>query len=535
MARAGEHLDAHPLAAARAELVAVLIEHHAALGIGEREQKRLRVGGDELAQVPAAAVDVVLGAERFDGLEREPPRRVQLRLDLDFGQRSERTPNRRLALVERLRRLAAVFGQRLRVPHAALHVQHGIHGDDARDVEPPSAGHDDRAAPRMPDQRMHRFAERSNDVPEIGDGAFQRHRALRIAVAVPALVVRDDTISIAESFADARPPAPRRPKPVHADDDRPGIAPLLHHGTGTVGEQGATFARRRIVAHRPFTWARTPLRARVLPTACTPPCTPKVSSTASAAAYGSRSSGVPVIASSMRRSSVPSASWRTRCANAERRFSRIAPLSRSQASWRAIAFHSLSMPLPSSACVLTNSGTQPLKLSISIIERISRCSCSAIGWSLLFTTNTSAISSTPALSTCTESPLPGCSATSVVSATSAISISDCPTPTVSTSTTSLPNASISDTASAVAPASPPRCPRDAIDRMNTSLSVKCSVRRMRSPRSAPCENGELGSTEITPTVLPSLRTCATIADISLDFPTPGGPVRPTVTARPVEG
>ena len=108
----------------------------------------------------------------------------------------------------------------------------------------------------------------------------------------------------------------------------------------------------------------------------------------------------------------------------------------------------------------------------------------------------------PALSTCTESPLPGCSATSVVSAISAISISDCPTPTVSTMMTSLPNASMSDTASAVAPETPPKCPRLAIERMNTSGSTKCSVSRMRSPSSAPCENGELGSTEMTPTVLP---------------------------------
>ncbi len=59
--------------------------------------------------------------------------------------------------------------------------------------------------------------------------------------------------------------------------------------------------------------------------------------------------------------------------------------------------------------------------------------------------------------------------------------------------------------------------------------------RMRSPSSAPCEKGELGSTEITPTVLPSRRACATSAPARVDLPTPGGPVSPIVSARPVSG
>ena len=94
---------------------------------------------------------------------------------------------------------------------------------------------------------------------------------------------------------------------------------------------------------------------------------------------------------------------------------------------------------------------------------------------------------------------------------------------------------MSETASAVAPATPPRWPREAIERMKTSGSVKCSVSRIRSPSSAPCENGELGSTEITPTVLPSRRAWATIAEHRVDLPTPGGPVSPIVSARPVRG
>ncbi len=71
--------------------------------------------------------------------------------------------------------------------------------------------------------------------------------------------------------------------------------------------------------------------------------------------------------------------------------------------------------------------------------------------------------------------------------------------------------------------------------MKTDSSVKCSARRMRSPNSAPCENGELGSTETTPTFFPPARAVRTRPEASVDLPTPGGPVRPTVVARPVLG
>ena len=56
---------------------------------------------------------------------------------------------------------------------------------------------------------------------------------------------------------------------------------------------------------------------------------------------------------------------------------------------------------------------------------------------------------------------------------------------------------------------------------------------MRSPSSAPRENGLDGSTETTPTVRSRSRTCPTSAPIRLDLPTPGGPVTPTIAARPV--
>ena len=49
------------------------------------------------------------------------------------------------------------------------------------------------------------------------------------------------------------------------------------------------------------------------------------------------------------------------------------------------------------------------------------------------------------------------------------------------------------------------------------------------------ENGDDGSTEMTPTLRPSSRTWRTSAEISDDFPTPGGPVTPIAYARPVSG
>ena len=72
-------------------------------------------------------------------------------------------------------------------------------------------------------------------------------------------------------------------------------------------------------------------------------------------------------------------------------------------------------------------------------------------------------------------------------------------------------------------------------RMKTPGSRKCSVSRMRSPSSAPCVNGELGSMERTATVRSASRRRLTIALISVDLPAPGAPVIPTMAALPVAG
>ena len=165
--------------------------------------------------------------------------------------------------------------------------------------------------------------------------------------------------------------------------------------------------------------------------------------------------------------------------------------------------------------------------------RNSRAVASAPSRSALFTANTSPISRMPALAAWMPSPIPGASSTTTVSATPTTSTSDCPTPTVSTRITSQPAPSSTRIACGVDQAKPPKCPRLAMDRMYTSGSNACSCIRTRSPRSAPPEKGEEGSTASTPTRLPALRYSVTNAEVVVDLPTPGEPVKPTMWARPV--
>ena len=147
----------------------------------------------------------------------------------------------------------------------------------------------------------------------------------------------------------------------------------------------------------------------------------------------------------------------------------------------------------------------------------------------------SGISITPAFSAWIESPEPGSGASTIVSAWSTMSISAWPTPTVSMKTSSLPEASISSAVCSVASESPPSAPRLAIERMKTALSRKCSESRIRSPSSAPRVNGLEGSIESTATWRSALRISAVSAPIRVLLPTPGGPVSPTIRARPVCG
>ena len=158
------------------------------------------------------------------------------------------------------------------------------------------------------------------------------------------------------------------------------------------------------------------------------------------------------------------------------------------------------MPSPRTASVRTIGGFHPSCGPSESTWRTSFSIVFAIGWSILLIAITSGISMIPAFSAWIESPEPGISASTTVSAIESTPTSLCPVPTVSRKTTSLPAASSTSSACSVVSARPPRWPRVPIERMNTSGSRKWSVRRMRSPSSAPCVNGLDGSTEMTPTV-----------------------------------
>ena len=95
--------------------------------------------------------------------------------------------------------------------------------------------------------------------------------------------------------------------------------------------------------------------------------------------------------------------------------------------------------------------------------------------------------------------------------------------------TSHPAASSTRIAWGVVHDNPPRCPREAIERMYTSGSSACSCMRTRSPSSAPPENGEDGSTARIPTRLPRARYAVTRL-VEVDLPTPGEPVSPMMWA-----
>ena len=164
--------------------------------------------------------------------------------------------------------------------------------------------------------------------------------------------------------------------------------------------------------------------------------------------------------------------------------------SASSASRRSLmAPHSASTPSPRTASVRTIGGRHAAFGSRAITPRMSFCNAFAPGWSILLTAITSGISMIPALRACTESPEPGIRTSTTSSATPITSTSLCPAPTVSRKTTSVPAASRSSRDCSVASATPPRCPRLPIERMNTPGSRKCSASRIRSPSSAPWREG----------------------------------------------
>ena len=205
--------------------------------------------------------------------------------------------------------------------------------------------------------------------------------------------------------------------------------------------------------------------------------------------------------------------------------------------WPSSASAIASIPSSRAADAARTGGTHAASgvgSSVSI-ARSSATVRSAPSRSALLTTCTSAISSTPALSAWTSSPSPGTETTSTVWARPMTSTSSCPTPTVSTRTRFRPAASMRSTASAAARDRPPRAPRVAIERMKTPGSVAWLCMRTRSPRMAPPENGDDGSTATMPTVRPRARATSASVRASVLLPLPGAPVRPTTWARPVFG
>jgi hypothetical protein len=107
------------------------------------------------------------------------------------------------------------------------------------------------------------------------------------------------------------------------------------------------------------------------------------------------------------------------------------PLDSSQASCRSSCLTSSSTPSPAVATVGTIGGFHSPVARDTICRRSRRVAWVS-GRSALFTTSTSATSSTPAFAAWMESPMPGTTSTTVLSAAEAISTSAWPTPTVST-------------------------------------------------------------------------------------------------------
>ena len=80
--------------------------------------------------------------------------------------------------------------------------------------------------------------------------------------------------------------------------------------------------------------------------------------------------------------------------------------------------------------------------------------------------------------------------------------------------------------------SPPRCPREATERMKTSGCAPCSPMRTRSPSTAPPVMGLDGSTATTATFWPRRSSSPSNACTRVDLPAPGLPVSPSTCARP---
>ena len=118
---------------------------------------------------------------------------------------------------------------------------------------------------------------------------------------------------------------------------------------------------------------------------------------------------------------------------------------------------------------------------------------------------------------------------SVIAATAA---SDCPTPTVSTTTTSNPAASTIRIVSGVRRATPPSDVPDGVGRMYARGSAARRSILVLSPRIEPPLTVEDGSTASTASLWPRSRRNMPKDSMNVDFPTPGAPDSPMRRACP---
>src|SRR3954447_13140943 len=147
----------------------------------------------------------------------------------------------------------------------------------------------------------------------------------------------------------------------------------------------------------------------------------------------------------------------------------------------------------------------------------------------------SASSVIPRLMPCSSSPAPGAMRRTNVSTTASTTVSDWPTPTVSTSTVSKPAASQTRSASRVRRATPPSAPPEGEGRTNASGWRDSSSMRVLSPRMDPPERGLDGSTARTATLWPRSMRWSPNASMNVDLPAPGAPLIPIRAAPPVRG
>src|SRR5262245_18638092 len=198
------------------------------------------------------------------------------------------------------------------------------------------------------------------------------------------------------------------------------------------------------------------------------------------------------------------------------------------------------MPRASSALIVSTGGSQcslvcrnRWRALVYCAEASSaRCTVSP---SALLTARASASSMMPFFRPCNSSPAPGSRSTRKKSTMEATATSDCPTPTVSTRTTSYPAASHTIIASRVRRVTPPSEPAAGLGRMKASGAAASRGMRVLSPRMLPPERALDGSTARTATRLPRPSRWSPKASMKVLLPTPGTPLTPTRVACPASG